>query len=244
MLMDRTGVSIDSEGLELTTGHAGTVWLIGETLKQLAGENLNDSEHKIGIIGAGSIGTATLHYLREGLGFTGQIQINDTNKNAMNSLVSSDSENVAVEDVRVLIEACGIVICAVTKPMSLKNMGVKDLTGTYIIDDSQPGCFDAGEVTELGGQVVWVIGKDPTEGELTCQSFDYSGYGPAQRDEVWGCQLEAWAAHQRSSNGLGSIATRGQVTFRDVLAFSEVAAVYGATLAPLQVQGHYVPRHV
>lgn len=236
-------LDIGEKDISITIGHAATVWLIGETLKSLQREGHKGLNGTIGIIGAGSIGISSLDHLREGLGHENTIFITDDKRPDRAVGAQNTRANVvAVEDNEALLTRADTIVCAAIRPIRLRKMsdiGLGDLRGKVIIDDSQPGCFDPDEVKAYGGQVVWPIGKDTTpRGEMTLERLDYSGYGPVRRDEVWGCQLESWLVqkYQKVSN----LAVRSQVVPEDVLRIDPYLRKNGIVPARLQAQGQYL----
>lgn len=236
-------LDLREEGLKVTTGHAGTVWLIGETLKSLQRKGYQGLEGTVGIIGAGSIGTSTLDHLRTGLGYDNEIFITDDKRPDRAVEAQNTRSNVtAVEDNEELLTRADTIVCAAIRPIRLQKMGsigLGDLRGKTIIDDSQPGCFEPTEVKAYGGQIVWPIGKDTTpRGEMTLGQLEYSGYGPVNPSEVWGCQLEAWLVqkYQKVSN----LAVRSEVVPEDIARIEPYLRKNGIVAARLQAQGKYL----
>ena len=86
------------------------------------------------------------------------------------------------------------------------------------------------------------MAQDPSEtGELTRSLFSYAGFGPIQKNEVWGCELDAFLTRKYGrTRKLGSIAVRRHVTCADVRRFGEFASHCGVEVAPLQAQGEYL----
>lgn len=245
---ERRGYAIDDQGIELTTGHAGTVYLIGETVRQLTQEGYKGFNGSIGVLGAGSIGTATIQHLRENLGYTDTIRVYDNSERKVTAATSLDPQHIIrVQDEKELLLSCDTVICAATTTLGLcGDLGLTEsnaLQDRVLIDDSQPGCFDAEEVASFGGKLVWVIGQDPTErSELTRSRFDYSGLGPIGKNENWGCEQEAYFAWLAKVTGqVGSLATRREITFGDVDRYARFAEPQGAKIARLQAAGTYLP---
>lgn len=244
---DRRSCELDSRDIELTTGHGGTVWLIGETIKRLADEGYPGLDGKVGILGTGSIGIAVLAHLRENLGYEGRITVYDNRASRVAKAIELGYDNVSgAENERELIHSCDTVVCAATAAsLPLEKLGIKGreaLKGKIIIDDSQPGCFDPAEVRACGGQLVWVIGQDPTpDGEITCNEFDYNGFGPVASNEIWGCQLEAWAVRkQHLVKRISNLAVRREINFKDVRKLGEFLDGYNVGVARLQAQGNYI----
>lgn len=236
MMFDDLNKPVDDEAIVLTTGHATTIWLMGEMTTRLSRVGKNP-EHRVGVIGAGSIGTAYLTDLRKRLGYDREAFVFDTAGSRCQNASELDQRNKIATSIGELIGNSDIIICAATTPIRLDSS--HDLSDTLIVDDSQPGCFDSYDVVAHGGQLVWVIAQDPTfggnSGEITCKSFDYGGSGPTKKSEVWGCQAEAWAVHKDKS-----LAVRGEVTSDDVRRMGNFMSQLGLKTAPLQAQGRYL----
>lgn len=235
-------IDFGDKEMRITTGHAGTVWLITKTLEALKNNGHQGLDGKIGIIGTGNIGTATLDYLRKGLGYEKDILVSDKAPHRALKLQETIEGVIAAENNTALLQEADTIICAATTPVRLRKLGglgLEALRGKAIIDDSQPGAFDPDEVKAYGGQIVWPIGQDTTPlGEMTLEWLTYSGYGPVRRSEVWGCQLESWLVqrHQKVSE----LAVRSQVQPQDVLRIDPYLRKHGIKAAPLQAQGIYL----
>lgn len=244
---EKRGYSVDDQGIELTTGHAGTVYLIGETVRRLTQDGFKGFNGSIGVLGAGSIGMATIQHLRENLGYSGTISVYDSSEKKAAAATALDPEHIVrVSDEKELLLLNDTVICAATTTLGLRSdlglVGNDALKDLVLIDDSQPGCFDAKEVASCGGKLVWVIGQDSTErGELTRSGFNYSGFGPIGNNENWGCEQEAYFAWlARVTGQIGSLAIRREITFADVDRYARFASQHGAKIARLQAAGTYV----
>lgn len=222
--------------LTVTTGHAATVWLIGETLKRAIDEGYVKEPEKTGIVGAGAIGRSTMHYLIEGLGYKPEdIYITDDLFNKSRK-VANEIQNVNVANSNAeLMDNADVIISAVTRPIDLEDTHSNgDIEGKLIIDDSQPGSFDKEQVSSRNGILAWVIGKDNSPDRiLTGGDFDYAGLGPAEFDQVWGCQAEALIAYLSPE-----LALHGrEVELTDVVNIGKKMRELGISAAPLQSHG-------
>ena len=243
-VVNKLGDSLEEHGIEITTGHAGTVWLIGETLHRLTEEGVKGINGSIGVLGAaGSIGVAFISHLRENLNHKGVIVVYDSRPDELKKVLSLGYDNIiGATSEKELIKSSDTIVCAATTTLSFEELEIEedDVNGKDFIDDSQPGCVSPKEVSDKDGRVIWVIGKDPTQtGELTRSSFSYAGFGPIERNEVWGCELETFFVRKygRASRKIGSLAVQRQVTCKNVRALADYAKSYGAGVAALQAQG-------
>lgn len=199
------GKDITVEGLHTTTGHGGTVHLIAETMKSATERGLVPNDGKIGIIGAGAIGRASADVIL-GRGYADDIMISDrpdevgqTRLEEVVSDLTSRYPNArvigAVDNTHVVSEREAI-ISAVTTSFDLDEGGwpFVDFEGKFILDDSQPGCFNPSQVGLRGATLAWVMGRDNTaDGLVSLSSFEYGSTGPASLSDVWGCEAEAFA---------------------------------------------------
>lgn len=198
-VLTKFGSTIHQEGLLTTTGHGGTVHLVGETVREVVEKR--DEPARLGILGLGSIGNSSLEMLR---GNAAQLEprsfvIYDKDPNRMNRALfaSKDVPTLTARNELDLLRTSDIIVTAVTGVIDLdklENGHRIDLTGKTIIDDSQPGCFDRAQVEARGGKLIWVVGEDTSQQQafkrVNSYSFgDESGlYGSAA---VWGCEAEA-----------------------------------------------------
>jgi hypothetical protein len=201
-----------------TTGHAETVFLLVETMKQVlateTGEHISE-DRKIGVIGgAGSIGFSTIDTIASTMPeydiyATDMVEKLPKLHTKFNSHENSDKLHIAASTLDVL-QNTNIILSAITGLVDLdeieKEAGVKiDLTGKVIIDDSQPACFDQAQVVARGGKVVAVVGEDMSDtgflkrdGLYTSDGSPYA-YGendglwtPKPTDEFWVPTYPAW----------------------------------------------------
>ncbi len=146
------------ENLVTTTGHGGTVYMVIATALKVIAETSIDTGGKLGVIGgAGSIGWSSIVAAGEMLG-DHHIYTFDANAEQQRRLVGSygDSAKIdIVESAADVLRTTNIIVTAVTRPIDLDHGDFQglDLTGKVIIDDSQPGCFDADQVEARGGRL-------------------------------------------------------------------------------------------
>jgi hypothetical protein len=251
--VNEVGDKLDTQGMELTTGHAGTVWLMGETIKSLTEKGRKGFNGNIAILGAGSIGVAFIEHLRQNLGYTGIITVFDSRLEALDKVLDLGYKDIrVVANEKELIQSSDTIVCAATTTLSFEDLDIQatDVDGKVFVDDSQPGCVDLQEVKERGGEVVWVIGQDASNnGDLTRSAFSYNGFGPIKKNEVWGCELEVYLAYlaqkarekmKHTSKKIASLAVSRHVTYRDVEVFGNFARQHNARVAQLQARGEYL----
>lgn len=195
------GKTIQQEGLVTTTGHAGTIYLLTETVKEVLSLR-GGTDRPIGILGAGSIGGATVEMLLADGAVT--VNLYDTDDVAVVKLLGDggrDDRITPMWHAVELLDRSDVIVAAISSTIDLDMLefehgGPIDLTGKVIIDDSQPGCFDRGQVEARGGKLVWVVGQDTSKAKALHRVGGYnfgetSGlYGAGA---VWGCEAEAAA---------------------------------------------------
>jgi hypothetical protein len=238
------GRSVAEPGVRTTTGHAGTVWLLLETLRQA--RQLCPSNGPIGIVGAGAIGLAAAQSVLAGDPFS-EIALYDVDRSRLRFAErrlcdSSDAARVTIStDLPQLLGTCPVTVAAATTPISLAvaEYDELDLGGKVIVDDSQPPVFQRSEVESHGGRLVWVIGRDGSGSGVVTRSagFRYGGCGPVSNDEVWGCEAEAAALAVCGRDQPGIC---GPVTIEDTGRIGSLCRQLGIRTAPLQSFGAYV----
>ena len=258
MDLKKNGLDIGVEDIEITTGHATTIVLMEKTLQGLIDSGVITKDNpRVGVIGAGYIGTGFSEYYRAKHGINAEINIMDINPVRVAEAIGSPvNYGHVTESVAQLIKHSDVIVCAVTTPIKLEDIlketdsaGVQVVTeenmeGLVIVDDSQPGCFDKDEIESVGGTLAWVIAEDPSRDTekrsgknlLRRNKFTYSGMGPAQQDEIWGCELEALLVHQEGK--LTGITEA--VGIDDIQQIASIIESRGIAVAPPQSQGEYI----
>lgn len=230
------GRSIKIPGVYTTTGHGGTAWLTTEMVDQ----------DLIGVIGIGGIGGSTADLLLSS-DLNKVVMLFDTNPIQLEKTKSYLVERygprrvIKAESIGEVLLKTDCIIAMVTSPIHLKDdLADIDLSGTNIIDDSQPGSFSKEEVEARGGSLFWVIGEDKSpSGILTKESgFDYGGWGPADaRREVWGCEAEAGSiGHNRAFDK----SIKGRVSPEQAREIGRLCRETGIEPARAQSFGEYV----
>lgn len=237
------GSRVSTHGVALTSGHAGTVWLIAETLSAIG------PSETLGVVGAGSIGgaAAAMHLAKSN---TARVVLYDVAPGACEraaKLLAQEfrADRIAIaDDLSTLFTGCQVVVAAATGTVDLEAVLPSDqsLEGVMIIDDSQPSCFDPNQVALRGGALTWVVGRDDSAaGTATRQGFwgslfTYNGTGPASPSELWGCEAETHAIW--TANQLQSIVAR-PVTPVDVERVGALCEAAGTRVATPQALGVY-----
>lgn len=239
------------EKLTTTTGHGGTVYMIVETARKVMEETSIESQGKIGVIGgAGSIGwsstVTTLDMIPDH-----QIVSFDINKTQLYGKIGKNhvGNRVAVaESAAEVLKSTNIILTAITGKIDLNDKEYKDLdlTGKVIIDDSQPGCFDAAQVEARGGKLVWVVGEDASDSKFITRDGYYTDgipynygsnsglYGP---NSEFACGQEAAVIAQTAEFDK---AITKEVEPRNVRLIGELFRAAGVRVAPFQAFGRPV----
>lgn len=200
-------------GIDTTTGHGGTTWLIGETVQKIINEGRIDPrlENRLGVIGVGGIGLAAAD-LMLGSNPDVQVAINDHIPTRLAEVAEflqaryGENRVIVKEDKAELLKFGGVTVSAITKPIDLTRIGLKpgDLEGRAYADDSQPAQIASEQVIELGGQHFGVIAADGSSfGAVSPQRFNYGGMGPyfatgdAKKEpgNAYGCCVEGAALY-------------------------------------------------
>lgn len=243
------GKSIEGD-VVTTTGHGGTVRLICETIDKFGGEG----EKSIGILGLGAIGSAAAHIAADM--YPGKISVYDSDKPKMNKVVRQLEEQYpgrisAPEDNTTFINESDIIISAVTSPVNIRKAGITDMSNKLVIDDSQPAMFNLEEVEELGGKLVWVIGKDERD-KIRRFGYDYGTMHDGKTD-LFGCEAEAatlaehWTMLEKSGKSpqeakdiISRLALREAVEPLKAKRIAQLFNDYGITVAHPQAFGKAV----
>lgn len=194
------GNNLPTKGLVTTTGHAGTVWLVIKSLEEIINTFMIDSSKPIGLFGpAGSIGYSIAHMILE-LYPEANMIVKDKNPERTNKAVDGLNKKVGGKRVRAasnneeVLSSAQVIVSAITARIDLSQCKV-DLSGKVIIDDSQPGSFDADQLNSRGAALVWVIGRDASKDRFLTRSSGYTfgDTGLATSSDVWGCEAEVGA---------------------------------------------------
>lgn len=223
------GRALEKERVVTTTGHGGTVWLIGETMARVEQELMDGDipDGNVAVIGAGSIGASTAEYLLDHRGDDLRtITMYDTRQGHLEGVVdrlhhAHPGKVIAARGPEEAFANADIIISAVTRPMDLHRY---DLRGKVIVDDSQPPPFSREDVRAAGGEVVWPIGADGTVDSRLHRvgAFNYASL--AGNPSLWGCEAEvaAIAAAAAAGEDPRKYAINDRVTAADVHRIAEL----------------------
>ncbi len=233
------------ENLTTTTGHGGTVYTIVETARKIMEETAVETHGKIGVIGgAGSIGWSSTIATSEMIN-DHTILSYDINTERLYGMIAinkkADKVSVAESAAEVLRDT-NIILTAITDRIDLNDPAYDDLdlTGKVIIDDSQPGCFDAKQVEAKGGKLVWVVGEDTSDSAfITRDGYHTNGipYNYGDQSGLYGYRSE-FACGQEAAvirqTGRYSDAITGPVQPYNVRVIGELFHAAGVRVAPFQ----------
>lgn len=239
--------------LTTTTGHGGTVYMIVETARKVMEETSIESNGTIGVIGgAGSIGwsstVATTEMLQDH-----KILSFDINSERLYGMIGKSKlgHRVAVgESAAEVLKETNIILTAITGRIDLDDDEYRgiDLTGKVIIDDSQPGCFDATQVEARGGKLVWVVGEDASDSKFITRDGYYTNgkpYNYGDKSGLYGIHSEFACGQEAAVIGKNREfhkAITGPVTPENVRIIGELFRAAGVRVAPFQAFGH--PVHI
>ncbi|MCA9308782.1 NAD(P)-binding domain-containing protein [Candidatus Saccharibacteria bacterium] len=240
------GRDITVDGLHTTTGHGGTVHLIAETMRSAIQRGLiADFSGRLGIIGAGNIGSATADVILD-RGIADSLIISDNKPERLDHVVADLQQKYpnahvlgTLDNAEVIGETPGVVSAVTTTfHLDAPEWASVDLDGKFVLDDSQPGCFNPEALEARGAILAWVMGRDNTPGGLlTLEKFDYGSTGPASRNDVWGCQGEAGSVYL---TGEYDAVINDLVTPNTAKRIGTLFELAGVGPAPLQRMGAYI----
>lgn len=244
----RYGSKIDVEGVETTTGHGGTVWLIHKNLEAVENEFEFGRVESVGIVGAGSIGYATAVDLLTRRPDV-RLRLFDNNAEKLDAttrkLVDQFGEmrvnkSQSLKDV---IEGGSVTISAITGKFDEDpQYDTINFAGKVIIDDSHPNSASRTDLESRGGRVVGVFGdahgvidREPVRADMP--AVRYCGGKVAGPNDVWGCEAEVnvLAIEPRAFQPI-----TGAVTIENVREVGKAFDRLGIGAAKLQSYGRYI----
>lgn len=187
------GQKITNEHVTTTTGHGGTIALINKIVASTLEKTIpeaNGAPQSIGVLGLGAIGMRIAEITAQQYP-DAKIRVFDPNTKLMERAMASAPNIVAAVDAHDAIMSSEATISAIAgekAKLDLEAIGIANLEGRVIIDDSQPGSVDPRQAEALGGAVVWAIGTD-TEGYVVRRGYDYATMNNAHTD-LFGCEAE------------------------------------------------------
>ena len=220
-----------------TTGHAGTTWLVKQTVLDLIDNHpqLNETS-TIGFIGGGAIGLASIQSLTKALPkasfviYDKRPKVNQKNQKILKK--SGINLQIAASN-KELINSSQLIVSAITSKIDLSTI---DLAGKIIVDDSQPGSFSREEVMAGGGELLWVVGRDNSKEQFVTrrQGYSYGPHGLHHKYDIWGCEAEVAAiAHSSRKDAAVSSA----VTLDDIDVIESLFNELGVDVADYQSHG-------
>lgn len=186
----RYGTETRRSDVVTTTGHAGTIVQISEGIAAMYPER--DELTRLGVIGLGAIGAPAAEVLAE-MYPNAQVNVYDTVTANTRKLTGRNPGRFAeAADTAALINESDVVVSAVTTAVKLRELGITDMKGKLVVDDSQPAQFDADEVESLGGAVLWPIATDET-GTVRRMFCGYGDLMANKLTDLFGCEAEVAA---------------------------------------------------
>ncbi len=240
-----TRTDIPDSKIHITTGHAGTVWGIGEVGTELLNRNLIDPryQNKIGFVGVGGLGkVAAGMFLRKMPDI--QIMVHDTDVDRQRGAAErlrrecgDDRRVLEAASLKHVLEFAGLTVSAINGTIDLEEHGLPEgaLVGRAYADDSQPAAISAEQIEALGGTHVGVVAEDPRPDQGGRNRFDYGRVGPKGDFDLYFCDVEgrAIAASERYD-----LTVQRSAKVEDVMRIGEVAAGIGFKAASLQTLRH------
>ncbi len=235
------GAAYSYPGIEVTTGHGGTTWLIADVVRRLLEEKRVDDQYvdRLGVLGVGGIGFAAADTLLAQHPDS-QVAIFDRHKGVLQQKADTLRERygnnrvIASPDTASLLRFGGITVSAITKGVDLQKIGLEkgDLVGRAYADDSQPAAIASEQVEAYGGLHVGVVAEDPTDfGAVTGTRFNYGGMGPLKLSQAYGCCVEGAVLHYSNNEDLR---VTEEITGDKVRKIGALCAEMGFSAAPLQ----------
>lgn len=231
--LTKFGNLVNVEGIEIATGHAGTVWALEQAALEVMASGLgsvNAGTNELAIAGLGGIGLSTAIALRKRLPDL-KLHVFDNKAKAVARAKEHLNGSVRYhESMFDLMHSTPLMISAITEQIDLSQMG--NVEGHAIVDDSQPGSVPQEDFKERGG---FVVGVYTDGGRLTRRNtFDYAGMCAVGRDETFSCHANVAAIAQLPPEERAPYCFRRPVQPEDVSSVEELFYRTGIKLAPLQ----------
>lgn len=237
--------------LMTTTGHGGTVYMIGRTTVEAMKRSRVDAAGTVGVIGAaGSIGWSSVQTLKKMLP-DHKIDVFDKRTDRMRALLAANPDLGPLalrESAADVFKANNYVVCAITDKLDLTapEFDGVDFSDVRVVDDSQPGAIDRMQIEALGGQVFWVAGSDRSANKFMTRDGYYTDgvpYNYGDNSGLYGestefaCGLEAAAV---AACGDRRNALNKRVEYGDVETIGDLFERYGVEVAQFQSFGRPV----
>jgi hypothetical protein len=230
------GQSITEKGVELSTGHAGTVWAMEESALKVIEEGLGDVakgdiEQGLTIVGLGGIGLSTAVSLRRRYSNI-PLHVYDSRQKAIDRARTQLNGSVVYHSsLQEAMNTTRLTLSAVTGQLDLAGVNKE---GLVVVDDSQPGSVDQDSLRESGG---FVVGVYTDGGPMTTRNlFDYAGRCAVRDSETFSCHanVAAVAAEAGAGSSVTELCFRRPVEPVDVARVAELFKKHNVKVAPLQ----------
>lgn len=230
------GQSITEKGVELSTGHAGTVWAMEESALKVIEEGLGDVlkgdiEQGLTIVGLGGIGLSTAVSLRRRYPNI-PLHVYDNRQKAVDRARTQLNGSVVYHSsLEAAMNTTRLTLSAVTGQLDLNGVNKE---GLVVVDDSQPGSVDQDLLRESGG---FVVGVYTDGGSMTTRNlFDYAGRCAVGSSETFSCHANVAAVAAEAGEGgiVADLCFRRPVEPNDVARVAELFGRHGVKAAPLQ----------
>lgn len=230
------GQSITEKGVELSTGHAGTVWAMEEAALRVIEEGLGevvkgDIKQGLTIVGLGGIGLSTAVSLRNRHPNI-PLHVYDNREKAIGRARTQLNGSVVYHDsLQDAMNATRLTLSAVTGQLDLTGVNRE---GLVVVDDSQPGSVDQDSLRGSGG---FVVGVYTDGGSMTTRNlFDYADRCAVGSSETFSCHanVAAVAAEAEAGGSVTELCFRRPVEPTDVARVAELFGRHGVKAAPLQ----------
>lgn len=248
------GTRIDKKGIFTTTGHAGTIVLIFQTINAAIEQGIIDERaiDNLAIAGLGKIGASIAHLTSRYYPHS-EITVFDSRESLRKTIATEIAKNGTVvqvaQSMKDLLSGNNVVISAITSQITTEEIAACK-EGLLIIDDSQPACVNPEVAMRHGATVAWVVGMQ--ENGVRRQQWGYGTFADNNND-LFGCEIETAILFRYrkdlAKRGYSAAeidektheaALTGPVTPEKVLLWRALFDEYGIKPAKLQSFGKYV----
>lgn len=253
--LTRYGTTITNQNVITTTGHGGTLQMVRGIVKRE--EAKRGAPYKnVGLLGLGSIGKSGAYLNTQDYPNATHHVFDSrpaTNEEVGGRLASgSRAEVIVAQSEREVIDSSDVVISFIAGTLDLDAIGVKDLRGKLLVDDSQPRSIDPWRIRELGGTPADVIAYD-TQGIAVREGYDYGETLADAKRSLFGCEAEAatLAAYlqdlrergmpeEAAKRVVARVAIRSAVTPKSASLIGTLFRKFGIQPDALQADGKYL----
>lgn len=241
-----------NEKIYTTTGHAGTIFAMAETLKLGAQKlGIDLSSETVGIIGCGRIGSAFAEYA-ESLHMAGNLIFYDKASGVAEKLADDIIKNRAKQNghkveiannYEEVLDKTRLIVSAVSDPM----LGELPLNNHFVVDDSQPPWVPPQNSSGIIAWPSYTMPETVTRNGIRILSgnryelideFNYGSFGLIPRTD-WGCNVELNSLLMTNCMESGHISRAA--TKMDVANLGELITKAGFYVQTLQSWGNAIP---